>query len=116
MLYPEALRGILLFRGLVPVADEQLDDITCLLAAWESQTDAAQPMETYFQSMQAALAPPPEIAAEALPAPEAGRGRDRGKRPRRPPRRSSKACIRSWRPWRRRATGACRPWAWVEKR
>jgi uncharacterized protein YjbI with pentapeptide repeats len=70
MLYPEALRGILLFRGVVPSADEQLDDITCLTAAWETRTEAAQPQEKYFECMQAALNPPPAPDVESPPAPE----------------------------------------------
>jgi uncharacterized protein YjbI with pentapeptide repeats len=85
MLYPEALRGILLFRGVVAVADEQLDDVTCLLAAWESQADAAQPIEKYFQDLQAALAPLAEIAAEGLPSPESAAEAEAGTRPAPPP-------------------------------
>jgi uncharacterized protein YjbI with pentapeptide repeats len=61
MLYPEALRGILLFRGSVPVADEEMDDIVCLLAAWEPQSQAAQPMEAHIQRMQKALEPAPAL-------------------------------------------------------
>jgi uncharacterized protein YjbI with pentapeptide repeats len=70
MLYPERLRGILLFRGTLPVADEALDDIVCLTADWEALTDAAQPVEKYFERTQAALNPAPEPDLEP-PAPPA---------------------------------------------
>jgi uncharacterized protein YjbI with pentapeptide repeats len=69
MLYPEALRAILLFRGIIPVVDEELDDVTCLLAAWESQTDALQPMETHIERMRQALKPPPSMDFATPPSP-----------------------------------------------
>lgn len=71
MLYPERLRAILLFRGTLPVADEALDDIVCLTADWEPQTEAAQPVAKYFERTQAALNPAPEPDLEPPAPPEA---------------------------------------------
>ncbi len=76
MLYPDALQGILLFRGSLPVADEDLDDITVLMAAWEWQAEAPQPAAKYFDQMRAALATPPAPEFEAAPQPEAAASGD----------------------------------------
>lgn len=75
-LYPDALQGILLFRGSLPVVDEDLDDITVLTAAWESQAEAPRPPAKYFEQMQAALDPPPAPEFEAPAEPEAAASGD----------------------------------------
>lgn len=63
-LYPQELQGIVLYRGLTPVNDEELDDVQYLFADWEFLAEAAQPEERYFERFQEALNP------VSLPLPE----------------------------------------------
>jgi len=75
-LYPQELQGIVLYRGLTPISDEELDDVPYLLADWEFLAEAAQPEAHYFERFQDALKPAslplPEMpAAATAPAPEA---------------------------------------------
>lgn len=58
ILFPEAMRGIIVFRGCVPVGDEELEDINCIAAAWEALSDAPKPLEEHLKGMQEAVEPP----------------------------------------------------------
>ncbi len=65
-LFPEALRGILLYRGTVPVSDEEFDDVNRLVAACELPHEPLKPVEEHIEAIEAA-SKPPEVAETEEP-------------------------------------------------
>lgn len=63
-LFPSADCGVLLFRGVAPVNDETLDDLTHLMAEWEPLQSEPASLEFYHNKLLAAEAPPPAEPAE----------------------------------------------------
>ena len=72
-LFPELGRGVVLFRGAIPVADDDYDDLTYLTAHFEPLPESPKPKEYYQQWLMSQTAPAeevkPEEAAEEQPAP-----------------------------------------------
>jgi len=68
-LFPGQGCGIVLFRALATVADEDADDVLHLLADWEDMRSAPLPLDHYYRVFQAKLPQPPVAAAELAPAP-----------------------------------------------
>ncbi len=66
-LFPDKESGIVLFRGVMRVEDEELDDVLHLMAEWEPLQEPPKPLEHYHRLFLEALEPPP---VEAAPPPE----------------------------------------------
>ncbi len=70
-LFPDRETGILLYRGTVPVKDEDYEDIIHLYGQWESLSEEPRPSEEYERMFQKAITPPrPDEEANAAPPPE----------------------------------------------
>ena len=70
-LFPDREAGILLYRGTVPVADEDYEDVLHLYGIWESLNEPPLPLEEYGRRFQEEITPPPpEWSAAAPPPPE----------------------------------------------
>ena len=71
-LFPNQKAGVLLFRAVVPVADEELDDVIHLIADLEPLSDPPQPIETYAGKLEEIANPAPVVPAvpNVEPAPE----------------------------------------------
>ncbi|WP_250528574.1 DUF2169 domain-containing protein [Caballeronia sp. GAWG2-1] len=70
---PEIGQGIVLYRAVAALGDEDADDIAQLMVDFESMTSAPLPAEYYRDRLQArlSLTPPVPAAASASPAPAA---------------------------------------------
>ena len=66
-LFPDREVGILLYRGTVPVADEEYEDVLHLYGQWESMAETPGTIEEYSRMFQKELAPE-MLSAEATPA------------------------------------------------
>ncbi|MFO7595131.1 MAG: DUF2169 domain-containing protein [Desulfocurvibacter africanus] len=51
-LFPEALRGVVMHRGLTEILDEELEDVRYVLSATESPDEPAKPIEHYLQEQR----------------------------------------------------------------
>lgn len=71
-LFPEQRVGVLLFRGVTPVADEECEELAAVLAQVEDATQEPAPDSTYVNQCRAALLPevPLEEEAQAPPVSE----------------------------------------------
>ena len=70
-LFPGQGCGIVLFRALATVADEDADDVLHLLADWEDLRSAPLPLAHYHDMFLKQLAPQAAVAAELAPPAEA---------------------------------------------
>ncbi|WP_250528318.1 DUF2169 domain-containing protein [Caballeronia sp. GAWG2-1] len=64
-LFPESQRGVILYRAVAAIADEDADDVTHVVAAWEAMSDAPAPLATYHAWMLAESAPQDVAAPQA---------------------------------------------------
>jgi len=58
-LFPDRECGIVLYRGAVPVADEEYEDIIHVLASWEALGESARSVAEYQAALEERLSPPP---------------------------------------------------------
>jgi uncharacterized protein YjbI with pentapeptide repeats len=65
-LFPETGQGVILYRAVASIGDEDADDVTHVVAAWEPLADTPAPIETYYRLMLDNAAP---AAAEDAPTP-----------------------------------------------
>jgi hypothetical protein len=67
-LFPDREVGILLYRGSVPVADDEYVEILNLYGQWESLADPPEPVDFYNRRFRQEISPePPPVAAPAPP-------------------------------------------------
>jgi len=69
-LFPDREAGILLYRGTVPVADEDFEDVLHLYGQWEQMSATPLPLAEYAGRFQAEISPPPPETTEVVPPPE----------------------------------------------
>ncbi|PTN36014.1 DUF2169 domain-containing protein [Desulfonatronum sp. SC1] len=66
-LFPERMLGVLLFRGVVPVQDEECEDVAAVLALAEDASREPIPVEEYRCQCREALHPGPDSQPDAQP-------------------------------------------------
>ncbi|MEO7031578.1 MAG: DUF2169 domain-containing protein [Herbaspirillum sp.] len=70
-LFPELERGIILYRAITLVADEDAEDILHIMAEWEPLASTALPLEQYYQQFREqipkAVDPAQSVTAPATP-------------------------------------------------
>ncbi len=75
-LFPDHELGVVLFRGLAPVRDEECEDVAAVLAAAEDASQEPAPAEAYIDQCRKALGPVepprPQAPAASKPPPMAG--------------------------------------------
>ncbi|MHC1711422.1 MAG: DUF2169 domain-containing protein [Solidesulfovibrio sp.] len=54
-LFPTILRGLVLYRGSIPNADDEARDVARIYAAWERQTEPAATIEEYAERQRKAM-------------------------------------------------------------
>ncbi len=61
-LFPDQERGVLLYRGVAEVNDEEYEDVLHLFARWEPLAEESKPLEHYYRLFREELEPPAEAA------------------------------------------------------